>query len=130
MSRVTFVITPCCSSWSSGRPKEGLELSNNSEIVINTSDYRSIRGRTLACVIMDEIAFWPSDGASTDQETYTAAAPGMVTLPYSLLVGITTPYSRRGLAYEKHRRYFGVADDDVLAIQAPSRTLNPTIDQA
>jgi hypothetical protein len=79
---------------------------------------------------LDECALYVTDGAATDVESYNAIRPGMVTLPYSLLIGITTPYARRGLAYTKYQRHFGKSDAEVLVIQAPSRALNPTIDQS
>jgi hypothetical protein len=36
----------------------GLGLSNNVEIVIATNSFRSVRGRTIACAIFHEAAFW------------------------------------------------------------------------
>jgi Terminase large subunit, ATPase domain len=110
--------------------KEGLELSTGAEIIVSTNDFKQIRGRTIALAILDECAFYVTDGAATDVESYNAIKPGMVTLPYSLLIGITTPYARRGLAYQKYQRHFGKDDPEVLVIQAPSRALNPTIDQS
>jgi hypothetical protein len=110
--------------------RDGLELSNGVDIVVTTSDYRSVRGRTIACVIFDEVAFWPQteNSSSPDTEIYKAVVPGMITLyPHSILVGITTPYGRRGLAYQKWQDCFGKDDEDVLVVKAASRVLNPTL---
>jgi hypothetical protein len=109
---------------------EGLELQTRAELSIQTNDFRSVRGRTITCAILDEVAFWRDElSASPDTETYNALVPGMATLPASLLVGITTGYRRGGLAYEKWRTHYGRASDDVLVIQATSRQLNPTLPQ-
>jgi hypothetical protein len=53
----------------------------------------------------------------------------MATLDRSMLVGISTPYRRAGLLHQKYKDHFGKAGD-VLVIQAPTTTLNPTIDPA
>src|SRR5579864_8889156 len=36
---------------------DGLELLNNVDIVVGTNDYRAVRGKALACAILDEAAF-------------------------------------------------------------------------
>ena len=47
-----------------------------------------------------------------------------------MLIGISTPYRRIGLLYQKHRDHFGQARDDVLVVQGPSTTFNPSLSQA
>ena len=46
------------------------------------------------------------------------------------IIGISSPYMKSGLLFEKHRAHFGQDGDDVVVIQAPTTRLNPTIDQA
>jgi hypothetical protein len=46
-----------------------------------------------------------------------------------MLIGISSPYQRRGILHDRHQRYFGQPSDDVLVIQAESRALNPTLDE-
>ena len=109
---------------------DGLELSTGAELSVLASNFRSLRGRSIACAILDEIACWRSeDSAYPDAEIYQALLPGLATLPGSMIVGISSPYRRAGLLYEKWRAYYGKDDDDVLVIRAPSRVLNPTLDQ-
>ncbi len=110
----------------------GFRLKNCVDIEIVTNDYRSIRGRTLLCVICDEVSFWRSENsASPDREVYRAIRPGLLTLaPRSLMILITTAYRRNGLAYERWSRYFGRDDPNVLVIHAESRQLNPTLPQS
>lgn len=85
--------------------QDTLELGERASIEVMTSDYRSVRGRTISVVIADEVAFWDSEGGSPDREVYAAVLPGMATLPGSMFVGISTPYSRKGLLYDRWRRY-------------------------
>jgi hypothetical protein len=110
---------------------DGLELSTGSELTVMSSNFRSVRGRSIALGIMDELAFWRSEegSASPDVETYGALVPGLATIPGSMLIGMSSPYGRAGLLYEKWKAHYGNSDDeDVLVVRAASRTLNPTID--
>jgi hypothetical protein len=109
---------------------DGLELSTGAELSVLASNFRSVRGRSIACAILDECAYWRDESsASPDTETYSALVPGLATIPGAMLIGMSSPYRRAGLLYEKWRDRYGRVDDDVLVIQAPSRVLNPTIPQ-
>jgi hypothetical protein len=114
-----------------GETADGLTLSTAAELMVATNSFRSIRGRTIACVILDECAFWRDEqSASPDVETYNALVPGLATIPGSMLIGISSPYRRAGLLHQKWRDHYGKDGDDVLVIRAPSRTLNPTLPQS
>jgi hypothetical protein len=52
----------------------------------------------------------------------------MAMLPGAMLIGISSPYRRAGLLYDKWREHYGKAGD-VLVIRAPSRTMNPLLPQ-
>ena len=110
----------------------GLRLNNGVEIAIGTNSFRSVRGRSILCVVLDECAFYRDENSATpDEETYKALRPALSTLqPESMLIGISTPYRKGGLLYRKYSEHFGKDTDDVLVIQAPSIVLNPTLDQA
>jgi hypothetical protein len=54
----------------------------------------------------------------------------MKTIAESLLLGISTPYRKSGILFDKFKQSYGRDDDDVLFIKAPSITLNPTSNQA
>ena len=108
----------------------GLELSNGCDIAVVTNDFRAVRGRAILCAVLDEVAFFrDEDSATPDVELYRAILPGMVTLPGSILIGISSPYRRAGLLYVKVKTNFG-QDGDVLVIKGGSRQFNPTIPQA
>jgi hypothetical protein len=48
-------------------------------------------------------------------------------VPGSLGLILTTPYAKRGLAYQDMTRHHGVDESPVLTWQAPTRRMNPTI---
>lgn len=105
-----------------------IRLKNGNVICTLTSDYRSLRGRTLLLAIMDEAAFLKDEQSSTpDIECARALRPGLATTN-GLLCILSSPYRKAGLLFERHRRFFGKSDADVLVIQAPSKLLNPTLD--
>lgn len=110
---------------------DGLELSNGVEVVIATNSFRSVRGRTIICAIFDEVAFWRDESASNpDFEIYAAVMPGLVTLPGALLIGISTPYRRSGLLFDRWRRFYGKPDPEVLVVRGPTSVFNPTVPSA
>lgn len=110
---------------------DGVELTTGAELDLLQSNFRNVRGRSVACVILDEVAFWRSETtANPDTETYQALVPSLATIPGAMLVGISTPYRRAGLLWQKHRDYFGVDDDNVLVVRGPSRVFNPTLPQS
>jgi Phage Terminase len=107
-----------------------IELDNGVIIMVKTSDFRAIRGLTVAAAILDEVAFWDSEGISPDREVLTALRPATSTIPGAKLIAISTPYSQAGSLYEAHRDHYGKEDEQVLVWQADTRAMNPTIDEA
>ncbi|KNY13093.1 hypothetical protein AKG11_30940 [Shinella sp. SUS2] len=110
--------------------RRGLELDNEVEILVTTNNFRAVRGRAVLLAILDECAFYRDENsASPDKETYSALRPGLSTLaPESMIIGISSPYKKSGLLYEKYQKHFGKESDRVLVIQAPSMVMNPTLD--
>ncbi len=126
-----FRETPLLSPLVEREGDDGLELSNGVEILVGTNSFRAVRGRTIVCAIFDETAFWQSeDSANPDFEVYAAVAPGMITLPGSMLVGISTPYRRAGLLFDRWRKHYGKPDADVLVVRGASTVFNPTLPQS
>ncbi|HDR28855.1 hypothetical protein [Rhodovulum sp.] len=109
---------------------EQIELNNRCVIEITTASHRSVRGYTLAAAILDEIAFWHADGASPDREIVAAIRPALATLG-GRLIALSSPYARRGVLWDTFRRSYGdEGDGRVLVAQAPTLTMNPTLDPA
>jgi Terminase large subunit, ATPase domain len=107
-----------------------IELDNDVIIMVKTSDFRAIRGLTVAAAILDEVAFWDSEGVSPDREVLTALRPATSTIPNAKLIAISTPYSQAGSLYEAHRDHYGKDDEHTLVWVAESRAMNPTLDAA
>ncbi|MGB3746000.1 MAG: hypothetical protein WBD11_15975 [Xanthobacteraceae bacterium] len=78
---------------------DSIELRNRVVIEVHTNSYRTVRGRSLLCVICDEVAFWRSeDSASPDVETAGAVQPGLGRIRGSMLILISTAHKRSRLA--------------------------------
>jgi hypothetical protein len=128
--RAFFTSIPMLSNMVGRETSAGFELTNGVDIAIATNNFRAVRGRAVLAAILDEVAFYQSDNStSPDVETYRALMPGLATLPGAMLIGISSPYRRAGLLHQKFKDHFGRAGD-VLVVKAPSKLLNPTLDQA
>ena len=109
---------------------EEIELSSGVTVRIESASFRTPRGFSIVGVIADEIAFFRDDsGANPDVEILRAVRPALASVPGSLLVAISTPYSTRGALFSTFERHYGRADSDILVWQSDSRTLNPTLPQ-
>ncbi len=108
--------------------KESLVLTNGVEILVQAGDYRSVRGKTIICCLLDECAWYGgAEGPASDVELLTALRPSMITIPNALLLAISSPYARRGIFYNEYAEHFGKDDAPTLVWKADSRTMNPTI---
>jgi hypothetical protein len=106
-------------------------LRNGAEIIVQTNNTRSPRGRTIACAIFDEAAHWRGDDfANPDTEVDTAVTPGLMRFPGSLKILISSVHRRAGLLFDKFARHFGKDDDNTLVVLGTSRDFNPTLDQS
>jgi hypothetical protein len=105
-------------------------MENGIEAIVAPNSFRSIRGRTLCVAVLDEVAYFRSeDSATPDFEVFNALLPGLSTVKGAMLVGISSPYRRSGLLFERWRDHFGHDDDDVLVVHGPTLTFNPTVDR-
>jgi hypothetical protein len=129
-ARSYFTEIPALAGMVQRETRDGFELTNFVDVLIGTNDFRLTRGRAIAVCVMDEVAFFSSETSSSpDVESYRAVVPSMATLPGSMLIGISSPYRKTGLLYSKYKEHFG-RDGDVLVVQATSKQLNPTLDDA
>ena len=110
------------------RTAETIDLTNGVTIEVHTASFRSTRGYTIAAAVCDEIAFWRSDlSANPDAEILGALRPGMATIPGSLLLCISSPYSKRGELWRNFKEYYGKEDPAVLVWKGTSQEMNPTL---
>ncbi|WP_199799718.1 hypothetical protein [Pseudoblastomonas halimionae] len=106
---------------------DGLELTNGLAIEITTNNLRRVRGRTVLAAVFDEVAFFAAEGSvSPDVDVYNAVKPATATIPGAMLIGISSPYARRGLLFKKWKSYYG-KPGRTLVVQGPTWVFNPTI---
>ena len=87
---------------------EEIEFKGRVAIEVGTASYRTVRGRTLIAGILDELAFFRSeDSANPDDEIVQAIMPALASMPGSMMLFATSPYSRRGVAWETYKRWYG-----------------------
>jgi hypothetical protein len=107
-----------------------IRLSSHVEITVSAASFRNLRGGTSIGAIADELAFWPSDEGSRnpDSEILAAIRPSMLTTK-GQLIGISSPYARRGVLYTTFCKHFGEAGSPrILVAKASSLRMNATID--
>ena len=109
------------------RTADAIELTNGFAIEVATADQRRVRGRTVVAAILDECAFWRSENtASPDTDIYRAIKPAMATMPGAMIIGISSPYARRGLLWQKYQRHYG-KEGKILVVKAPTWVMNPNV---
>ncbi|WP_275168145.1 hypothetical protein [Bradyrhizobium sp. CSS354] len=109
------------------RTADTIELLNGFAIEVTTADQRRVRGRTVVAAVYDEVSFWRSENTmSPDIDVHRAVKPAMATMPGAMVVGISSPYARRGLLWNKYKKHYGKAGK-VLVVQAPTWVMNPNV---
>jgi len=126
-----FFEIPMLASMVMNQTKGSITLSNKVMIEIHTSNYKAVRGYSLVAVLADEVAFWRSEtSANPDKEILNALRPGLATVPGSILLCLSSPYSRRGELWRTYRKHYGEENDNLLVWQSDTQSMNPTIPQA
>ena len=99
--RAIFTQTPLLRTQVVRETAEGFELQNGICIEILVGDWRTIRGYSLLCCIVDEIAFMGIDSDSavrSDTELVRAIRPALATTG-GKMVCISSPYWEKGFCY-------------------------------
>lgn len=120
--------SPIIAAEVSNRTRESLTFAHRVVLEVHVGSFRSIRGYSFACVLLDELAFYRDDlSANPDVELVRAVRPGLANLGGRLL-GFSSPHSRRGHLWDMYRAHYG-RPSNVLVIQAGGPVLNPTISE-
>ena len=116
-----------------GQTKSTIQLSNNVDIEIVTSNFRHVREFGVVAAVADEASFWwlDSDSANSDKEVLNAIRPGLARVPGSVMFVISSPHATRGALYEANKKYFGNEQSkSVLFWKASTTLMNPTFSKA
>lgn len=110
----------------------GFELRNGNRIELLAGDFRKIRGFSQVATILDEVCFLGVDSdeikVRSDVEIVRAIQPALATTG-GKLIAISSPYAKRGWAYQQFIKHWGNDKSNVLVWRAPSRTMNSTLSQ-
>jgi hypothetical protein len=88
---------------------DSIEFAHRTRLEVFTSNFRSVRGFTLALAIIDEAAYLRDENsASPDVELYRALMPALATLNGRLIV-TSSLHRKAGLMWSKYRAYHGEA---------------------
>jgi hypothetical protein len=127
-----FAAVPALKALITNETAETLSLANRVDIECRPASFRTIRGISAAAILCDEICFWRSDETSRnpDVEILSAARPALATLGGPLIC-VSSPYGKRGEAWNVYKRDFGPdGDPKVIVANASSRTMNPTLSES
>lgn len=112
------------------RTMSEFNLEGNINIEIHTASFRTVRGYTIVAALLDEIAFFRSDESTNpDFEIIDALRPAMITIPGSMLLCASSPYSRRGALWRMYDEYFGEDDENILVWQASTKYMHPSVEE-
>ncbi len=126
-----ILATPILKPVVANETKDGFHLRNGIRIEILAGDFRTVRGYSNACVIIDEAAFFGVDDDAkikSDTELVRAIKPSLATLG-GKLIAISSPYARKGWTWKTYEKNWGNDNGTALVWNCPSRTLNPTLPQ-
>jgi hypothetical protein len=127
-----FEASPVLAQLIANRTVDTLELTNGISIEVRAASFRRLRGPTYVACIADEAAYWYSDefSANADTEILNAVRPGLATTGGPLIIA-SSPYARRGVLWETHRKHYGPDGDPlILVAQGTSRDFNPSLPQS
>jgi len=113
--------------------RDSVEFAHGVRLQTITSNYRALRGYSVAAALCDEIAYWWSDltDSNPDVEVIRSLRPALAKVPGSRLLAASTPFTEEGVLYDVHQRHYANdASATILVVKAPTTVLNPAFDAA
>jgi hypothetical protein len=110
-----------------GQSESLIELSNSIDISVAAAHSKHVRGPAYVCGILEEAAFFRDSetGSYNLDEIILAIRPGMLTLPDSKLIRVSSPWSKTGPCWDDYH----LRDErpDTLSWKLPSWEMNPAL---
>ncbi len=102
-----------------------VQLATGARVEVLPAIGATVRGRTLAAAVCDEIAFWATDedSAYRDTDVLEALRPALATTGGPLIC-LSSPWRREGALWEAYNRYHGAPADDVVVWHASTVLMN------
>jgi len=124
-------LTPTLKNMIHKTQAESIQLKNGVEINVKPQSWRSSRGFSTGILILEELSWWRFEGESKvqDKDIYTALLPGMTTITNSLVLGISTPFTRQGLLWQKYQAHHAKSGS-ILIWTAPTWVMNRNLTEA
>jgi hypothetical protein len=120
--------SPVLANFVADERKKEIVLTNGLSICCFPCTVSALRGWSIPCGILDELAFWRLEGAvDSDAEVQTSIRRGGLNFPATSLIKISTPYLKSGVLYDDVKASYGQDDPDRLVIKATSALMNPTL---
>jgi hypothetical protein len=81
-----------------------IRLKNGISIGVAPANGKALRGYAVPVVVLDEVAFWytDADAANPDYEVLRAVRQAQLQFKHRKRVGITTPWTKEGIAYKQY----------------------------
>lgn len=107
-------------------PAETVRLATGCVARVTAATIGAGRSKAVPLALLDEIAFFKTgEAANPDKEIVRAIRPAMTTVPHPLLVGLSSPYAKKGVLWEKFKEHYGRGGSPVLVWQADTLTMHP-----
>ena len=106
-------------------------LRSGIQIECLAGSYRTARGHSVVCCIVDEVAQFHDEEThkSTDAALIQAIRPSLATTQ-GRLICLTTKYLRRGWYFRTWKKHYKNDEGKILVIDAASRVLNETLPES
>lgn len=112
-------------------------------VAFYSSNAGNLRGHNNYVVILDEFAFFPTDGVTSDEQVYQSLTPSTAAFSpkdptnprqsigavESRIIMISSPFAKSGLFHEKFQIAMSglQGSEDIFMVQAPTWEVNPTV---
>lgn len=122
--------SPTLSSLINATRAEEIELKNNVIIGVYPCSFRQLRGYSIPCAILDEVAVWRDEDSNANPaiEVIRAIRRGMATFENAKLVKISTPFAKSGIVWEEWKNRDKLKH--VFIWKNPCWQMNPSVNES